>query len=53
MVDYRSDETGKPLKLGKRKETSCFFVLFNIYIYLQLYIKQFRKTKRIFCILKA
>ena len=24
---YRSDETGKRLKLSKRKETSCFFVL--------------------------
>ena len=23
-LSYRSDETGKPLKLSKRKETSCF-----------------------------
>ena len=27
LLYYRSDDTGKPLKLSKRKETSCFFVL--------------------------
>ena len=25
LLYYRSDDTGKPLKLSKRKETSCFF----------------------------
>ena len=37
LYSYRSDETEKPLKLSKQKETSCFFVLL-IYVYKYLVI---------------
>ena len=53
FVYYRSDETGKPLKLSKRKETNCFFVLL-IYNYLYCYssrltIKECKPSYSDFC----